>query len=191
MKRTLTREFYIPTGYKLDGPANDKYAVYTGISPRHNLPSALFFTGKQSKPTWFFSFHTVEEMYKKINTTVDSIKAHEELKAKRAEERKASTTYKVGDILVASWGYEQTNVNFYVVTKTIGTRTVELQAIGSKIVSGAGGPTTHVMPDPERILNEKTHTKRVTNDSVNFSSYKWASRWNGKPQYETGSGWGH
>lgn len=188
--KTLTR--YIPAGYTEYKPEigdypKDLFAVYVDLAK----PAAIFYSRKQSKHTFFNRFLTVEDMKKKINSTISNLMAADDRKVERAEARKAPTTYKVGDILTSSWGYDQTNVDFYIVTKTIGTRTVELQAIGSKIVSGAGGPTTHVMPDPERILNEKTHTKRVTNDSVNFSSYKWASRWNGKPQYETGAGWGH
>lgn len=192
MKRTLTREFYIPTGYKLDGPANDKYAVYTGISPRHNLPSALFFTGKQSKPTWFFSFHTVEDMYKRINETVELIKARDGRKAERAEARKAPHSLKVGDTLYTSWGYEQTNINFYRVVGVMGKQTVKLRELGSKIVSGAGGPTTYVVADESRWLNDKILVKRVSGDNyVKIASYATAWLWDGKPKYETGSGWGH
>jgi hypothetical protein len=35
-----------------------------------------------------------------------------EAKAKRQAERKAPHTLKVGDILVSSWGYDQTNIDY-------------------------------------------------------------------------------
>ena len=188
--KTLTR--YIPTGYTEYKPdlgdyPKDMFAVYVDLAK----PGAIFYSKKQSNHTWYNRFNDIDEMKKKINSTISNLMSAADAKVARAIARKAPTTYKVGDILDASWGYDQTNVNFYLVTKVIGTRTVELREIGSKIISGAGSSYTEVMPVPDYILDDKTYIKRVSNDGVKFNSYKYASRWDGKPQYETGAGWGH
>lgn len=187
--KTLTR--YIPTGYTEYKPdlgdyPKDMFAVYVNL----NKISAIFYAKKQSKHTFFNRFHTVDDMKKKINDTISNLMSDADAKVARAIARKAPTTYKVGDILTASWGYDQTNVDFYLVTKVIGTRTIELREIGNKKVSD-DGPTTHVMPVADNILDDKVYIKRVSNGSVNFNSYKWASKWDGNPCYETGMGWGH
>lgn len=59
---------------------------------------------------------------------------------------------KVGDIFKATWGYDQTNVDFYVVTR-LTPKMVELQECGYKTV---GDPTSwasdNVAPDPEKRI---------------------------------------
>lgn len=188
--KTLTR--YIPVGYTEYKPEigdypKDLFAVYVDLAK----PAAIFYSKKQSKHTFYNRFLTVEDMKKKINSTISSLMSWEDRKVERAEKRKAPTTYKVGDILTSSWGYDQTNVDFYRVMKVIGARTVELRKIGSKIVSGSGGPTTHVVADPDHFVSDETLTKRVSDGYVSLNSYASACLWDGKPKYETGAGWGH
>lgn len=40
-----------------------------------------------------------------------------------------NSTIKVGDIFVASWGYEQTNLNFFQVVKKVGKQSVRVQEV--------------------------------------------------------------
>lgn len=188
--KTLTR--YIPHGYTQYTPEigdypKDLFAVYVDLAKL----SAIFYAKKQSTHTFFNRFRTLDDMKKKINTTISSLMSHEDRIIKRAVERKAPTTLKVGDILQASWGYDQTNVDFYLVTKVVGTRTVELREIGSKVVSGAGSPCENVVPNPDVFIKDTIYTKRVSNGYVNFSSYKTARKWDGQPCYQTGGGFGH
>jgi hypothetical protein len=67
----------------------------------------------------------------------------------------------VGDVLINSWGYEQTNVDYYQVTALIGKMSVEIRAIAKDSIetdtmSGFCTPivdrfTTH--PFKKRVLN--------------------------------------
>lgn len=130
----------------------------------------------------------------------------------------AEVGVQVGDFFSASWGYDQTNVDFY---KVVGLtpKGVKVQPWTSAYVGGqSGGPVDHVVPgegpkmvaDTSAVTVEMDYwerqeatvwkpapvmTKRLSGDEkyagITISSYKWASKWDGKPEYVTGSGWGH
>jgi hypothetical protein len=58
----------------------------------------------------------------------------------------------VGDVLVSSWGYDQTNVDYYKVTRRT-EASVWLVKIGQKHVPGSEGfMSEQVVPDPENVL---------------------------------------
>lgn len=187
-----TKERYIPAGlteYKPNIPEYPEgmFQVFLSCDTR----TAIFYTGKQSKHTWYNRFNTVDEMKKKINDTISRIMAWEDKKEERKAARKAPTSYKVGDIFYSSWGYEQTNVNFYEVVGVKGKQTLELREIASKIVSSDGGPTTHVTAVPGHFIREKLYTKRASGKYINISECQTGYPWDGQPKYETGAGWGH
>lgn len=56
----------------------------------------------------------------------------------------------VGDIFYASWGYDQTNIDYYVVVALTPKR-VKIRAIGTQ---STGEDRQHVIPDPTRFLDE-------------------------------------
>lgn len=190
---------FVPAGFKEFKPNIPEYPegmfqvflscdTNTASDPR---PTAIFYTGKQSHHTWYNRFNTVDDMKKKINDTISRLMAWEDKKAERKEKRKAPTTYKKGDIFYSSWGYDQTNVNFYQVIGTKGKQTLELKEIASSVVSSDGGPTTHVTAVPGKFLNDKVLTKRASGKYINITDYATGFPWDGKPKYETASGWGH
>ena len=183
---------FIPAGlteYKPNIPEYPEgmFQVFLSCDTR----TAIFYTGKQSKYTWYNRFNTVDDMKKKINDTISRLMAWEDRKAERKAGRKASTSYKVGDIFYSSWGYDQTNVNFYEVIGTKGKQTLELKEIASELVSGGGGPSTYVTAVPGKFLSDKILTKRASGKYINISDCQTGYPWDGKPQYETGCGWGH
>ena len=101
---------------------------------------------------------------------------------------------KVGDIMYSSWGYEQTNVDFYQVIKTTKTM-VTIVRIESKIWHTKSGPGyIKRMPVPGSFVGKPL--RRKVQDygsvpSVNINSYASASLWDGKPKDATMPGWGH
>ncbi len=70
-----------------------------------------------------------------------------------AKTKKIDRLLEVGDVLVASWGYEQTNVDYYLVTKLVGKRSVQLIEIGAKIVD-SGDMTGKCVPDLDKKIGE-------------------------------------
>ena len=131
----------------------------------------------------------------------------------------AEVGVEVGDFFSSSWGYDQTNVDFYKVV-ALTPKGVKVQKWSKAYASApTGGPVEYVVPGegpatytdwsavtPEMDYWERKEaqverpapvvTKRLRSFGggyVSFSvnSYSSASKWNGEPQYETGSGWGH
>jgi hypothetical protein len=94
-------------------------------------------------------------------------------------------TIEKGDILVCKWGYDQTNVDFYIVTKKtrLGISFIPMSNIIVEFEKlGYGGK---VMPG-EPKFSAKPINRKVYNTSgelfVKIESYSYARKWNGKPQ---------
>jgi hypothetical protein len=138
-------------------------------------------------------------------------------KTRPASPAPAEVGVAVGDFFSSSWGYDQTNVDFY---KVVGLtpKGVKVQKWSSAVAS-SNGPCDYVVPgdgpatytdwsacteemdywDRQEAKVERPApvvTKRLRSfggDYVSFSvnSYSSASKWDGKPEYATASGYGH
>lgn len=107
--------------------------------------------------------------------------------------RKRASAVVVGDIFYSSWGYEQTNIDFYQVTATTPTM-VKLKKIRKKIVGGKGEPQEKVMPIANTM--EGPEIRKKLKDwrgvpYVSLNSYASAYKWDGKPKSQTGGAYGH
>jgi hypothetical protein len=94
---------------------------------------------------------------------------------------------KVGDILVSSWGYDQTNIDFY---KVIGltAKSVKIVKIGQQIHEQTGWLQETVLPDPDIVLSEPiTRRVGIASDgySVKVRDYAWAYLWDGRPKHQS------
>ncbi len=72
--------------------------------------------------------------------------------------------FPIGSILYSSWGYEQTNIDFYQVIRHIGTASIELCEIAQIEVKNARGFCGETMPKPNQFLNQP-FKKRINKDS--------------------------
>lgn len=113
-------------------------------------------------------------------------------RAERAEQEKEAkrnfkTTLKVGDILVSTWGYEQTNVDYYQVIRVVGRVTVEIRKIAQKLVKETGHMSEQVAPDPDNFIGTDSRKCRVSvHGYVSLgSSYKSARKWEGTPNFQS------
>lgn len=83
---------------------------------------------------------------------------------------------KIGDIFRSSWGYEQTNIDHFVVVK-LTEKTVWLQPIGNKVVEECGWASAYVKPDPSRVMGEPFRRKlnyHPSGVSVSINSFSGA-----------------
>jgi hypothetical protein len=90
----------------------------------------------------------------------------------------------LGDILVATWGYDQTNVDFFQVTK-VTLKQVEIRPIASRTnttepMQGTAVPVPGAFTGPP-VRRAIRPGKGSYGPSVALSSYKFADRWNGRP----------
>jgi len=90
-------------------------------------------------------------------------------------------TFIVGDILSSSWGYEQTNVTFYQVTR-VTKSSVELGTLKSVEDYDGQAMVGTKVPCPGEFANANRFVKRVSNYGVKLSSHEYARLWDGKPQ---------
>ena len=92
----------------------------------------------------------------------------------------------VGDIFRSRWGYDQTNIDFYVITK-VTAKSVSARPIGAtKTYNKNCGMSGTIMPDLNAIGEiEKTYRLNFTDDSVFFKpmSFATAWKWSGEPEY--------
>ena len=150
----------------------------------------IAFAGKANKPLWHYSFRNQQQLDKQVQETIEDRKGHVDTMQQRRQERlEYKHTLKVDDILYSSWGYDQTNLDYYQVVE-VGEKSVKIRKIGSKVVRQEQG-ADYVVAAPNHFIGPPM-TKIVRyGDSVSISSYANAYKWDGKPQYETAFGYGH
>ncbi len=115
MKKTFTREMYIPKNYSLHSEITGKYAAYIDSTTfQHTV--AMFFIGKRSKPAWHYRFANLEAAEKSIANAISRTEGWEKIRAERKIKNQAISPegkIQIGDIFYDSWGYNMTNIDFY------------------------------------------------------------------------------
>lgn len=102
---------------------------------------------KSQKPYAFYKFRNEEHRQEYLNREIESIKQRREQISKRKTEESEKVTLmrnqiQVGDIFSYSWGYDQTNVEFFQVTEVSKTRkSVTVREIQSKLIPNEGKGT--------------------------------------------------
>lgn len=110
----------------------------------------------------------------------------------------SADTIERGDFFRCSWGYDQTNTDFYEVLEVSASgKTIKVRQVDTAVVSESG-PSTRVAPvagsahrwNPEVLVK---HPRRGFQGEWGFkvTSYSTARLWDGVPAYETAQGWGH
>ena len=118
----------------------------------------------------------------------------------------------VGDILVSTWGYDQTNVDFWwVFSLTPSAKSVRIRPLAQRVVDCSQGSERVVPVDPaedRRTTDEATtslirwfdHRSWVNGRTVVEETWcvgvpvghrNTAHRWDGRPVHQTAFGWGH
>lgn len=197
-RHAMPRDFYLPA--QLRGtpptltPEGTDLAIYSWDSeidsPRYGRVTryhAVAFYGKANKPLWNYVFGTAAARQAEIEGTIEGRRKTVAYKTERAEARR---TYqhglRPGSILVTSWGYDQTNVDFYEVVEVRG-KTVVVREIGSK---SAGERGDRVLPDPGRYVGPPM--KKVVGEGDNVKiEHHYARPWTGGAEYVTAFGMGH
>lgn len=105
------------------------------------------------------NFYTADQRDNYKEAIIANIKLYEQKKEERKNERKEMTNHaKVGDIVVCSWGYDQTNIDFYQVTR-LTKKGVYYKEIAKEFTNRIDGPDSgyckplkdHFLDKPERF----------------------------------------
>ena len=153
-------------------------------------PAAAIFVGNAFNAESRYFYRSIEARQEEIDRVVAREKSRATERQKKIDARKAFVpTAKAGDIFVSSWGYEQTNVDFFLL-ESIKGKTGTFVKIGQYQVEGSegsGGMSCEVMPSPETIIGER-FTKRigVTMGTESFmNDSKYVAKWSGKSKYKS------
>lgn len=142
----------------------DKVLKYDIVSGK---PCLLMWNPKATKPFANYSFktHELRDEYiaKAVAVSIGHAKWKAERKAERAGTADDMAKVQIGDIFCNSWGYDQTNVDYYQVTAK-SNRSVTIREIGCKSVPGSGvshGMADRVVPSKDAFLDNEKPMKKV------------------------------
>ena len=188
----LTRDFY-KSGFANDAIDFSGWVTLEGgiefatVEHKNGKCYAMGFQGRAQKPAFNYRFNSSERMYEFIQGWVEKMENIVQLKEERKEKAKAdkkemADKVKVGSFFYSSWGYDQTNVNFYKVIEKKGV-TVKLVEVAPVVVSS--GYSDSVIPSNE-IIGEPM-TKRLNQYGVKISYVQTGRLYDGKPKHRTNS----
>lgn len=195
---TIKKERWIPSGMvefkpELGDYPKDMFACYVNLGEK----TAIFYTGKQGKYTWYNRFSSDELLKNKIKKTISDLMTRVEYMEKRKEERKElvksldMSKVEVGSIYRSSYGYNCTKNTFVKVMGFEGKNKVRCVKLGKSQYSGdwmngevmpivdGGGNETLILKVYPRFDNE-IGLKQIGEGrySDNYS------KWNGQPCWE-------
>ena len=123
-----------------------KGIVYSFENPykRKNQFMAVGFIGNSKRHNFYYQFESVEQRDRYIENFFLHIQRVEEDKQQRKQTKidmrnKMAETFVVGSLLTGSWGYEQTNWEFYQIVERPSRFTAVVQRIGESLVKGSEG----------------------------------------------------
>lgn len=105
-----------------------------------------------------FYFATEEKRKTWVENKMTDIKKWDKIAGDKKEaEKKAKETIKnpfeVGQLLYNSWGYEQTNIDFFQIVE-VKDRSVMVQKIGQTVVEYVGDMCENVKPNPAKKIGQ-------------------------------------
>jgi hypothetical protein len=122
-------------------------------------PVAIGFRGRSKKTAFNYRFVSSDS---RLDYVDEWMKKQQKInETKKVERRKPGPrALQVGDVLMSSWGYDQTNIDYYLVTKLVGSQSVEIVEIGRETVhddymSGA------CIPDKTQIIGKPFRRKVI------------------------------
>jgi hypothetical protein len=182
MKTSFDR--FIPEGARKVAMKSGGAVFY--LYEQSGAPCARCFIGKAINPSWHYRYSSEKKRAEAIERQIASIQAREAEKADRKARANAPHGWEVGLILSASWGYDQTNVDFYEVVEVVGKSMVRIEKIGGQAANDQGegvcSMSNYVVPDVEKRSGEFQRCK-VSFGRVKVSSSSSASAWDGKRRF--------
>lgn len=119
MRNPFTRESFIPKGAIKISDKQSSAVAY--LTERNGVLYAIAFAGKADKPSWHYRFRNAQGRERCIVQHFERVRRHEQSRLDAAAKRKTFVhNVKAGDIYRTSWGYDQTNVEFFQIVEIKG-----------------------------------------------------------------------
>lgn len=178
---TLDRNFYIPAGALcVRDKLSDAVAyLYTNAA---GAPCAMGFHGKAQKPDFRFRYRSPAERETAVRNYFEGRQKRAAFAAKQKAERTQPGKLEVGHVLYASWGYEQTNIDWFQVTAIISATMIELRPIGSVETRTDGWASGQCVPDVDNFTGPAVRRHVRYGVGVKVDKVRYASLWDGRPR---------
>jgi len=175
---TFPRSFYIPAGAIKVTDKNSDAVVYL-YKNSDDQDCAVGFHGKANKPDWRFRFASAVKREAQIVRHFENRRGHLGRVAAQRKEANKPHNLQVGHILRAMWGYDQTNIDYFQVTKVIGKTMVEIREI--EAVSDSDGWMTGTCTPRLDAFKSKPMRRKVSHGRVAADQVRRAGLWDGTP----------
>ncbi len=154
--------------------------------------SAMLWQPKALKPFAHYRFKSMEELQKYVEDKAAALETWQKNKEERKAARKGTSeqvdSVAIGTIFVNSWGYDQTNKDFYQVVEKKGRKLI-LREVCHKDV-GSGGEYGAMASECVAVKDSFRKDSDPITKLLQFSDGKphismefgWASIWDGKPE---------
>lgn len=181
---TFSRESYVPNGATKVTDRVSGAVAYVYMTAKRR-PAAMAFHGRKARPDWHHVFPNEAARERAVEAHFQRHRQAAVLKAERHAVNGKPHGLEVGHVLVASWGYEQTNIDFYQVTALVGRCMVEVRKIASGDASTGREPwaTGKAVPALDQFTGPALR-RRVNGASraVRIDDVRTASLWDGRPK---------
>lgn len=182
----MKKSRWIPNNYQLIAK-DERYGfeVYSFTHENGHL-YAIAYGGKRTKSDWHYRFKNEAQLKAKIEETLSGFMAWDERKAKYKKERNKPHDVKIGDIFKCSWGYDQTNIDFYQCIKVSGAF-IEVREIG-QMAEETFSMQGECVPCIDAFIGEPMRKKvAMYGDEPAIKIYSFASAYRMKPIAKIGN----
>jgi len=177
--------------YKRENPLQYKNKPFA-VMYEKATPKGKYSKSKMIEHYVFDSIESAEQYVINIHTRIfknmKTQKAEMEAKKEAQKTLNASDFFEIGSIIYNSWGYEQTNVDFYQVVRMTAKRIV-LKPIAQQMVEGsmyAHGMAHNVLAVKDAFLDNKKEISLTVRPEGRLSggeSYAYYNKWDGSEKY--------
>jgi hypothetical protein len=148
---------------------------------------AIGFTGRSNKPFFYNFYGTWDLMIENIEYHIKNVRDKAERKARRKaldewEAKELLEETKPGDIFVSSWGYDQTNIDFYQVVKVSG-KSIIFRPIEQIHVRDTGFMSEAVIAKKNAFTGDSF--RKVVKSSYISHKCGLLEKWNGKEEHQS------
>lgn len=170
-------------------------AVIYANQTANGITHAKAYKGTTCRPAWYYSFKTSDRFESYATEWLLGLQQSLDFKAQRQSARTGECPWTVGQILECSWGYDQTNIDYYEVISVRG-KLVDIQAITTEIIDARGPYGDTVIPTRRRRGEIHKSKRPQTYDNgktwyLRMTSYSFAYPWDGKMGHQTDPSFGH
>jgi len=180
---------YIPDGATAVKDSESSAVVYVYQYEDNAKFFAIGYNATRKNLDFHYYYATKEARDNKIQAFFDAARMTEAEKERRKQARKTTADHQVeeGALFYESWGYDQTNINFYQVVKAL-PKSVYIREVASTVVEDLESQEL-VVPVPDNFIG-KEMIKRVNDIGKDYclrmTSFSTAFVWSGAPLARTG-----